>query len=210
MSKKSFILHIDSLSILDELSDEQSGKLFKAIYNFQIDNNIELEPLIKIAFLPFKNQFIRDNDKFTSFVDKQKANGSKGGRPSKNPKEPKKPKPFSENPTKPKKAYNDSDSINDNVSINKNDIKERKLKFASTLSPFLPKYGKDFMNEFYKYWTEPNKSNTKFRQELEKFWDLEKRLSTWDKNQKIKPNSELAKTSTPKYTTLEDLNKPIV
>lgn len=68
------------------------------------------------------------------------------------------------------------------------DIKEkyeaRKLKFSSTLEPYLEIYGRDFLNEFYKYWTEPNKSKTKFRQELEKTWDLERRLSTWAKNDK--------------------------
>lgn len=68
------------------------------------------------------------------------------------------------------------------------DIKEkydtRKLKFSSSLEPFLSVYGKDFLNDFYRYWTEPNKSGTKFRQELEKTWDLERRLSTWAKNDK--------------------------
>ena len=68
--------------------------------------------------------------------------------------------------------------------VNENNINERKLKFASTLEPFLLKYGKDMMNDFYKYWTEPNKSNTKFRQEIEKTWSLERRLETWAKNDK--------------------------
>jgi hypothetical protein len=40
------------------------------------------------------------------------------------------------------------------------------------------------MIEFYNYWTEPNKSGKKFRQEDQNFWDLSKRLSTWDKNNK--------------------------
>jgi hypothetical protein len=66
----------------------------------------------------------------------------------------------------------------------KNNIDIRKLKFADTLKPFLDKYGKDMMNEFYGYWTEPNKSNSKFRQELEKVWDLKKRLNTWSNNDK--------------------------
>jgi len=68
------------------------------------------------------------------------------------------------------------------------DIKEkyevRKLKFSSTLEPFLEIYGRDFLKEFNAYWTEPNKSGTKFKQELEKTWDLERRLSTWAKNDK--------------------------
>jgi len=54
-------------------------------------------------------------------------------------------------------------------------------------------YSKDLLNDFFKYWTEPNKSNTKFRQELEKTWDLERRLETWAKNdrgyKKEKPNA---------------------
>jgi uncharacterized protein YihD (DUF1040 family) len=66
--------------------------------------------------------------------------------------------------------------------IIKENIDARKLKFSSTLQPFLNVYGKDFLNDFYKYWTEPNKSKTKFRQELEKTWDLERRLTTWAKN----------------------------
>lgn len=70
---------------------------------------------------------------------------------------------------------------------NKNNIDERKLKFASTLEPFLKKYGREMLNAFYKYWTEPNKSNTKFRQEGEKFWDLSKRLATWHSKQKVEP-----------------------
>lgn len=70
------------------------------------------------------------------------------------------------------------------VEKTKEDLDIRKLKFSETLKPFLEKYGKDLLNDFYLYWTEPNKSKTKFRQELEKTWDLERRLSTWAKNDK--------------------------
>ena len=77
-----------------------------------------------------------------------------------------------------------------------NNIDERKLKFASTLKPFLDLYGKEMLNDFYLYWTEPNKSNTKFKQELEKTWGLERRLSTWSKNDfKNKEKSSAKKES---------------
>jgi hypothetical protein len=66
--------------------------------------------------------------------------------------------------------------------IKVDNIEERKLKFASTLQIFLPTYGREVLNEFYGYWTEPNKSNTKFRQELEKTWDLNRRLERWTKS----------------------------
>lgn len=73
------------------------------------------------------------------------------------------------------------DSIEDKT---KEKLEERKLKFASTLQPFLLTYGKDMLNDFYKYWTEPNKSETKFRQELEKTWDTQRRLETWARRDK--------------------------
>jgi hypothetical protein len=60
----------------------------------------------------------------------------------------------------------------------------RKLKFSHTLEPFLEEYGKDLLNDFYAYWTEPNKSQTKFKQELERTWSLERRLRTWANNDK--------------------------
>lgn len=72
-----------------------------------------------------------------------------------------------------------------------NNIEDRKLKFASTLEEFIPKYGRELIIDFYKYWTEPNKSNTKFKQEGEKTWSLERRLETWAKNELkfSKPNN---------------------
>lgn len=63
-----------------------------------------------------------------------------------------------------------------------NIINARKLKFAQTLKPFLEIYSKETIRDFYEYWTEPNKSNTKFKQELQKTWSAERRLKTWNSN----------------------------
>jgi hypothetical protein len=71
-----------------------------------------------------------------------------------------------------------------NLPINKITIEDRKLKFADTLKPFLETYGKDLLNDFYNYWTEPNHSNTKMKFELNKTWSIEGRLRTWAKNDK--------------------------
>jgi len=84
-----------------------------------------------------------------------------------------------------------------------NKIEERKLKFASTLKPFLQTYGKMMLNDFYAYWTEPNKSNTKFKQELEKTWSVERRLETWAKNDFGKEKSSEKKEKS-KIETLMD------
>lgn len=108
--KKSFILHIDSLGILDELSDEQAGQLFKLIYAHHNPNKpkeTQITQLVNLAFYPFKSQFDRDFQTYQGIVERNKKNGLVGGRPKKN------------NPKKPKKA--DSDNVSDSVSDSKNE-----------------------------------------------------------------------------------------
>lgn len=80
LRKKSFILHVDSLDVLSELSDEQAGKLFKAMLAFHKGEKIELDPLTKMAFSFFKNQFIRDNEKYIKTCEARAQAGSKGGK----------------------------------------------------------------------------------------------------------------------------------
>ena len=82
----------------------------------------------------------------------------------------------------------DTDKIRVDKSIlNTNSIDVRKLKFSQSLIPFIDTYGKEGIREFCDYWTEPNKSNTKFKQETEKTWDTELRLKRWFKNDFNKP-----------------------
>ena len=119
MVKKSFILHIDSLSILNEMTDEQAGLLFKSIYNYQTGNEVNLDFAMKMAFAPFKNQFVRDDEKYSEFVSKQKENGKKGGRKQK-------AKPSQTNPKNPSLFIEPKPSLNDSVSDSKNDSKSKK------------------------------------------------------------------------------------
>lgn len=132
-SRKSFLLHFDSLCILDDLTDEQSGKLLKAMRDYHLGHELNLDPLLKIAFSPFKNQFIRDDEKYQEVVERNKNNGSKGGRPKKQ-QEPKKPSGLLENPVGAKKA----DSVNDNDSDNGNDNKSDKEKPKRRVTRFTP------------------------------------------------------------------------
>jgi len=70
--KKSFLLHIDSLDILDDLTNGQAGVLFKAIKAYQKNEVFELDSIVKIAFSPFKNQFSRDNVKYDNLCEKNR------------------------------------------------------------------------------------------------------------------------------------------
>jgi hypothetical protein len=70
------------------------------------------------------------------------------------------------------------------------DFEARKRCFKETLRPHLQDYGADMLKDFYEYWTEPNKSGTKFRQEMEKAWDLKRRLRTWASRERISTPDE--------------------
>jgi len=114
-------LHIDSLVILDKMTNEQAGQFIKLIYEYQKTGKIEVSDFaMQMAITPFLNQFERDNEKYENIVERNRGNGFKGGRP-KNPKEPKKPNGLITNPPPTKKADsdsdNDSDSVNDNESV---------------------------------------------------------------------------------------------
>ena len=78
--RNSFIVHIDSLCVLEDLTNEQRGELFYAIYCYQINKEIELSPIVKIAFSQFKNQFSRDEEKYKKTCEARKYSGSLGGK----------------------------------------------------------------------------------------------------------------------------------
>ena len=64
-------------------------------------------------------------------------------------------------------------------------LKKRKDKFYDSLIPYVAKYGKEMIREFFDYWSEMNKSQTKMRFELERTWEVGRRLGTWDRNNKM-------------------------
>ena len=118
MSKrKSFIIHIDSLGVLDDLDDHQAATLFRAIKSYTESGEETLSGVMKAVFLPFKNQFDRDEEKYLSICERNRANGLNGGR--------KKPKETQNNPVgslgtqdNPKEPDNKNDSKSDNDNEN--------------------------------------------------------------------------------------------
>mgnify|MGYP003656630630 FL=1 len=71
---------------------------------------------------------------------------------------------------------------NNNNNNNKNNISNRRDKFVFEVLTF--DYEECILNGFIDYWTEPNKSNTKMKFELNKTWSTKLRLNTWYNNQK--------------------------
>ncbi|MEA4810825.1 hypothetical protein SDC9_49574 [bioreactor metagenome] len=127
MTKKSFVLYNDNYEPIESLSQEEKGDLLDAIFLYHINGaepNIE-NKVVRMAFLFFRSQFERDNQKYSKVVERNKINGNKGGRPKKETQDnPNNPVGFLE-PKKPDND-NDNDSDNDNDKI-KNNISESKI-----------------------------------------------------------------------------------
>tara|TARA_R110000787_G_scaffold192931_3_gene304475 strand:- start:769 stop:1410 length:642 start_codon:yes stop_codon:yes gene_type:complete len=70
--RKSFILHHDSLNVLDDLTDDQAGLLFKAIKAYHLGDEFQLDVLTNIAMSPFRNQFDRDAVKYENLCEKNR------------------------------------------------------------------------------------------------------------------------------------------
>ena len=188
--KTSFVLYSDLIHVVEQLPDEKAGKLFLHILQYVNDKDPKTDDIIiNIAFEPIKQQLKRDLKKWEQYIEKQKLNGKKGGRPSLNNKT-QKTQAFSE---KPKKAdnVNVTVNVNDNVTEKrKKNIEEIQKEFYSSLTVFYPEFSKKVLREFYDYWSEPNKAKTKIRWQLQKTWDTHKRLLRWAKNDFSKKSTE--------------------
>lgn len=188
-NKKSFILYCDTLHTVSKLPDEKAGQLFKHILSYVNDENPVTDDLIiQVAFEPIKQQLKRDLVKWDEIRSKRseagKASAAKRQQVSTSVQDVQQ---CSTNSTV-NDNVNVTVNVNDNVKITNTDkellLRNRAQDFSETLKPYLGKYGSDMLNAFYSYWTEPNKSKTKMRFELEKTWDTERRLNTWASREK--------------------------
>lgn len=80
--------------------------------------------------------------------------------------------------------------IEDNnlVAVSTATHEQREKDFMNKLVPFVETYGKEMLREFYNYWTEKNDNGKKMRFEMQKVFDVSRRLATWSKNNKFKNN----------------------
>lgn len=92
-------MYFSYLEPLADLTDEEVGRVFRAILKYGVDKTIpDLSPSEKMAFSFMKTNFDRDAAAYDAKVEKKRENGKKGGAPignqnaRKQPKRPKQPK----------------------------------------------------------------------------------------------------------------------
>ena len=107
----------DMSATVDLLSDAEAGRLLKALLHYGKGASDELPGQEKLVFAMLKSQIDRDAASYQDYCDKQRENGSKGGRP-------KKPTVSIENPENPtvflktqKSQDKDKDKDKDNIGV---------------------------------------------------------------------------------------------
>ena len=127
MAKNSFVIYHNYRDTLEDLTDEQVGKLFRAIFDYEIDKkepNFNGE--LKIAFRFIKKDLDLNNDKYESICERNRKNGQKGGAPKGNQnarKQPKQPK----QPDNDNEYDNDNDYDYDNILESKKESKNKEI-----------------------------------------------------------------------------------
>jgi tRNA A37 N6-isopentenylltransferase MiaA len=186
--KKSFLLYCDIIGTVKKLPKEKAGELFMLILEYVNDKNPETEDLLlQVAFEPIKMQLKRDLVKYVKILEKR----SLAGKASADKRQQVSTCVKSVQQTSTNSTDNVTVNVNDNVNDNKEILIDKIQKeFYNSLSPFLNEFKKDVLREFYNYWSEPNKSKTKIRWQMEKTWDTHKRLLRWVSNDFGKKKTE--------------------
>ena len=126
MGKESFIIYKSYYKPIQKLSDKQLGRLFRAIFKFQLGEEVTVEEDIEMAFEFFKARFDLDESKYQGIVERNRNNGRKAATKKEaekymaNPVAPSGGENTQWHPVAPSGVYNDNDSDNENV----NDIRE--------------------------------------------------------------------------------------
>lgn len=112
--KSTFNAYCDWQETFEALTDEQAGQLAKHLFRYVNDQDPEPpNPLIKAVFASIKATLKRDLSKWVKVVERNRANGSKGGRPKQTQYNPNKPTGLNGNPKNPNKPDRDRDRDRD-------------------------------------------------------------------------------------------------
>ena len=179
MAKNSFILYYDQKEVIDELNDEQAGKLFKAIYEYNVNKKITLKGALKLVFIPFKTAFDRNDDKWEHTAEKRSEAGKKHtGNQYTRKKELEQMEQVSQNGTNGTVSVSVSDSVNvsvsDSVSVSVNNIPDTHNTIFQFCCSTFENYEKNDLEKsckkFFNYYNEKKWKGVNNWQEKLKMW----------------------------------------
>lgn len=118
MAKNSFVVYYNYRETLEDLTDEQVGQLFRAIFDYEIDRTEpKFSGVLNVAFKFIKKDLDINLTKYENICNRNRKNGQNGGAPKGNQNARKQPK-------QPKQPDNDNEYDNDNILVSKKERKE--------------------------------------------------------------------------------------
>lgn len=118
--KDSFLLYTEQKEIFENLTDEQAGKLIKQIFNYlTTGEEPHLDSLLKIAFIPIRQNIDRNAEKWED-VKKKRSEAGKIGAEIKKQRQANKANDKFAKSNEANQAVNVNDNVNENVNVNAN------------------------------------------------------------------------------------------
>lgn len=194
--RNSFVFYRSFDEAMQEITETDQLVLYRAIVDYGLDGQETVfdSSYLRMAWKLIKPQLDANWRRYE--------NGCKGGAPvGRRGNQPR----TNQELTKNKRNDNVNVNVNDNVDKKEStnvpkkdelslprtksalqkkqqDMLKRKAEFKDELSQFTDRYSADMLNDFFSYWTEPNKSHTKMLFETKQTWDTSRRLSRWERN----------------------------
>lgn len=193
-------------AMVELLTDEQAGRLLKALFAFASDGSeLALDQPTNVAFVAMRAYIEQNAQRYADICKKRAAagrlhtgnqytraeqigtngtsvptleqigtNGSKAKA---------KAKAKAKSNTKEKEKRETTPIAATGVAtLSSKEVRAK--KFYDSLVDYVGKYGAQMVREFYDYWTESNEGGARMRFEMEKVFDVSRRLATWANRQK--------------------------
>lgn len=195
--KDTCVFFSDWFSVAQEIKDETLRcKLYDAILRFALDGTETptLPNELTLLFASVKLQITRTNEKYNEICIKRSEAGRRGAQVTNEIRWGSQSSAKSANADNCRQVSANVGKIGYNKNINNNEnkkldntahaatIEQRKQAFYESLLPYRSEYDASLLEKFFEYWTEANKSNTKLRFELERTFEVGKRLARWASN----------------------------
>lgn len=212
MIRDSFIFYRSFYEAIINLPQEDQCVMFKAIADYSLDGTeTELIGMNKVVWTLIKPQLDANQKRY---INGQKGgkHGNKGGRPKLVNSENNPIGVIDEYPSgvfkkTPNVNVNVNDNVNNNENVNKNEngvnvacapartkkrlikesedtFEERRMEFKIEVLKYQDKYDVELLRQFYNYWSEKVQNRWLMRMELEKTFEVDRRLIKWKANEK--------------------------
>ena len=193
--KATCVFFSDWFSVAQEIEDEALRcKLYDAILRFALDGTETptLPSELTLLFASIKLQVGRTNEQYDSICAKRAEAGRRGAQVTNEIRWGSQTSAKSANADNCRQVSANVGKIGLNKNKNKNEkvdnaahaatIEQRKQAFYELLLPYRSQYDASLLENFFSYWTELGRTNKKLRFELERTFEVGKRLARWASN----------------------------